>query len=81
MQESDQGAGLLAGYMTSQQVARDLGVGVRTLDRWHQLRKGPPRTRLGKRVLYARQDVADWLAASREVNPSSQHSRRRLRRT
>ena len=51
MQESDQGAGLLAGYMTSQQVARDLGVGVRTLDRWHQLRKGPPRTRLGKRVL------------------------------
>ncbi len=80
MQEAHENAGLLADYLTPAQVAEELGVNPRTLDRWYQLRRGPVRTRIGKRVLYARQDVADWLAANREVKPRSQHDGRRSRR-
>ena len=80
MQAATRG-GLLDGYMTREEAAGELGVHPRTLDRWQQLRKGPARTRVGKRVLYARQDVADWLAANREVNRGSQHNGRRSRGT
>ena len=80
MQEAHENAGLLADYMTPQQVAKELGVNPRTLDRWYQLRKGPVRTRLGKRVLYAQQDVTDWLGTNRELNRGSQQNGRRSRR-
>ena len=79
MQEAHENAGLLADYLTPAQVAEELGVNPRTLDRWYQLRRGPVRTRIGKRVLYARKDVADWLAANREVNRGPQHNGRRSR--
>ena len=52
---------LLADYMTPTQCAAELGIDKRTLERWHRLREAPPRTKVGKRVLYRRESVAEWL--------------------
>ncbi len=61
---------VLAEYMSRDELAEDLNRCTRTLDRWHSLRIGPPRTIIGKRVLYRRQAVAEWLR-SQEEPPSS----------
>ena len=52
---------LLAQYITLTECAAELGIDKRTLERWHRLREAPPRTKLGKRVLYRRDAVAEWL--------------------
>lgn len=54
---------LLDEYMTPDETATALGIGKRTLDRWHSLREGPPRTTLGRRILYRRDAVKAWLRA------------------
>ena len=61
---------VLAEYMSRDQLAEQLDRCARTLDRWHSLRIGPPRTIIGKRVLYRRQAVVDWLRAQEEKIPS-----------
>jgi len=33
----------------------------RTADRWHTLRVGPPRSKIGRTVVYSRQAVRQWL--------------------
>lgn len=43
MQPSD----LLEDYLTREELARELGIAVRTLARYDALGKGPPRLRLG----------------------------------
>lgn len=48
-------------YYTRKELADELGTSVRTLDRWHAHREGPPRTAKGKLVLYRREAVRDWL--------------------
>ena len=60
---------LLAGYLTPAETAAELGVSVRTLERWHLLRVGPPRTELGKRVFYRRDAVAAWICEQERPNP------------
>lgn len=59
-----------AEYYTRQQLADELAMSVRTLDRWHAHREGPPRIAKGNLVLYSRAAVRDWLA-SLEVQPQS----------
>jgi DNA-binding transcriptional MerR regulator len=54
---------VLSEYITPAQLADELGVTVRTLRLWQQRRVGPPITRIGKRVMYARASVRDWLLA------------------
>ena len=44
----------------------------RTLDRWNALGMGPPRTRVGRAVLYRRASARKWLAAQ-EQPPSGGH--------
>ena len=44
--------GILDEYISPEQLALELNISTRTLDRWHSVREGPPRTRLGKRILY-----------------------------
>ena len=53
---------LLAEHLTREQLADGLGISVRTLDRWHALRIGPPRIKAHRLILYRRQAVLDWLA-------------------
>ena len=66
MKYAQSNGGLLDGYMTPAETASELGVCVRTIDRWHLLRKGPPRTRVGKKVLYKRSDVSAWISNNQE---------------
>lgn len=59
---------LLDTYLTKSQAAAELGVNERTLNRWHTERIGPPRTKIGARVYYRRDGVAEWVR-NREVTP------------
>jgi helix-turn-helix protein len=54
---------ILAEFMTIEELAAELGRNKRTLDRWDALGIGPPRTRVGRMVLYRRRSVQKWLAA------------------
>jgi excisionase family DNA binding protein len=58
---------VLAEYMTPEELASELGICKRTLDRWHSGRTGPPRINVGRKPLYRRSAVAEWLR-SRERN-------------
>ena len=60
-----------AGFVTSEQLAKFLRKGKRTLDRWHALGIGPPRTRVGRMVLYKCESVIAWLSANQETPPRS----------
>jgi hypothetical protein len=54
-------ATVLEGYLTPTQLAAQLGCCEKTLARWHAARSGPPRVTIGRRLLYRRVAVADWL--------------------
>jgi hypothetical protein len=53
--------GLLADYMTPDELARELNVALVTLSRWRSRKKGPPCIKMGLRVLYSRASVRKWL--------------------
>jgi hypothetical protein len=55
------GGSVLDGYLTPTQLAAQLGCCEKTLARWHAARSGPPRVNIGRRLLYRRTAVADWL--------------------
>ena len=82
MSDSD---ALLAGYFTKEELATQLPVNPRTLDRWHQLGEGPPRTCIGRRVLYRRTSVEAWLASREQqralYNPDQGGTSRVLNRS
>ncbi len=48
-------------YYRKEQAADELGVTTRTLDRWWSERVGPPRTKVGRQVLYRKSAIAQWL--------------------
>lgn len=54
---------LLAGWISRGELARELGISVDTLGRWEARRVGPPCVRAGRKVLYRRSAVQDWLQA------------------
>ncbi|MEM7173197.1 MAG: helix-turn-helix domain-containing protein [Pseudomonadota bacterium] len=54
-------------FLSPRDVAELLGVVTRTLQRWHALGVGPPRCKVGRRVLYRRNAVLDWLKASEQA--------------
>jgi len=55
-------------YVTAEHLARLLGVTVRTLTRWNTARRGPPRIKLGRLVLFDLGKLPDFLA-SHETEP------------
>jgi len=56
-------AALLSGWISRKDLADALRVTVDTLGRWEARRFGPPCVRAGRKVLYRRRAVQDWLAA------------------
>jgi phage terminase Nu1 subunit (DNA packaging protein) len=54
---------ILAQFFTKEELAAELGRNMRTLDRWEVLGIGPPRTLVGRKILYRRMSVQRWLAA------------------
>jgi hypothetical protein len=52
---------LLKDYLGRDELAQELRTSVRTLDRWHTRRIGPPRTVIGRTVLYSIESVRSWL--------------------
>jgi hypothetical protein len=58
--------GILADFYSRQELADELGVTLRSLERWAWLRKGPPRTKIGNRVYYHRNAVESWLKSQTE---------------
>jgi hypothetical protein len=54
---------ILSEFFTKEDLAAELRRNPRTLDRWDVLGMGPPRTHVGRQVLYRRASVERWLAA------------------
>jgi hypothetical protein len=54
---------ILAEFLTREELAAELRRNPRTLDRWDVLGMGPPRTFVGRKILYRRASVQKWLAA------------------
>lgn len=52
------------------QLARRLGVTVRTLERWRTEGEGPPFLKVGRGVRYDEADLAAWLAERRRRSTS-----------
>jgi ParB-like chromosome segregation protein Spo0J len=61
MEHSSARAGLLAGYLTTDELAKELGKSPRTIARWDGLRIGPPKTVIGKKIYFRREAVRQWL--------------------
>ena len=58
----------IPGHTSEFETAEELGVSIRTLRKWRQLRIGPPWTSVGRFIHYNDESVAAWLR-SREVRP------------
>jgi hypothetical protein len=54
---------ILEDYQTKNELAAEINKTQRTLDRWEALGIGPPRTIIGRTVLYRRTSTQKWLAA------------------
>jgi hypothetical protein len=53
-------------FLTKEELAAELRRNPRTLDRWQALGMGPPRTYVGRRILYRRTSVQRWLEAQEQ---------------
>jgi len=54
--------GLLSDWINREDLAQQLSVTTDTLARWATQGSGPPRIRIGRRVLYRRSSVEKWLS-------------------
>ena len=69
---------LLSGWIGRGELAAELGVSVDTLGRWAASGKGPKWVRAGRKVLYRRRAVVDWLQKQEEppVTPTRKRGRK-----
>ncbi len=58
---------ILSEFLTKDELAEQLQRNPRTLDRWAVLGIGPPRTQVGRTVLYRRASVQKWLFSREQV--------------
>jgi predicted DNA-binding transcriptional regulator AlpA len=58
---------LLTDYISRTELAAELGICERTLIRWTDLGQAPPVTKLGRRPMFRRVAVAEWLARREQV--------------
>jgi hypothetical protein len=54
-------ANLLGGWLERAELARELTLSIDTLQRWETRRVGPPCVRVGRKVLYRKDAVCEWL--------------------
>jgi predicted DNA-binding transcriptional regulator AlpA len=66
---------VLEGYLRREELAQQLGVSARTIDRWQMLRCGPPRVAIGRTILYNLDSIRQWLQ-SREQQATTVKRRR-----
>jgi hypothetical protein len=66
---------LLSGFFTKEELARELLRNPRSLDRWAVLGTGPPRTLIGRKVLYNRASVRRWIAAQEQSRAATRERR------
>jgi len=64
----DQAEGILADWISRNELARELGITTDTLGRWAAQRKGPAYVKAGRKIFYRRDVVRAWLQ-SEEVKP------------
>lgn len=57
---------LLEDWIGRAELAGELGISEDTLSRWETRRLGPPCIRVGRKVLYRRGAVRDWLKAQED---------------
>lgn len=62
---------LLSEFLTKDELAAELWRNVRTLDRWEALGVGPPRTSIGRTILYRRASVEKWLTEQEQTSRAS----------
>lgn len=62
---------LLDEWMTRAELAAALDVAEPTLARWESRKIGPVCIRIGRRVLYRREAVKEWMVAQERRRPSS----------
>ncbi len=62
---------ILSEFLTKEELAAELQRNPRTLDRWDVLGMGPPRTHVGRKVLYRRAGVERWLLAQEQTCASA----------
>jgi len=55
----------MSSYLTTQEVADLLRTSTETVRYWRNVGKGPASFKVGRRVLYAVEDVEAWLEAAR----------------
>ena len=66
---------VLSGFLTKEELADELGRNMRTLDRWEVLGIGPPRTLVGRQILYRRSSLLKWLASRERCStPETGHA-------
>jgi predicted site-specific integrase-resolvase len=68
---------ILNEYWPPDELAAELNVCTKTLDRWRVEGKGPPITKIGRRTFYSKTSVASWLRAREQRNQAAgqpQHS-------
>ena len=61
---------LLADWISREKLASELGLATDTLARWEARQLGPPCTRIGRKVLYRRSSVQDWISAQEQGRPA-----------
>lgn len=57
----------MAKYLTTKEVAETLRTSPETVRYWRYLNKGPKSFKIGRRVLYAHEDVEHFIAEARAV--------------
>ena len=80
MDDSAETGRLLEEWMSRDDLARELGVTADTLQNWQTRRVGPPCARIGRKVLYRREAVREWLRNQEVPNGAAQQSRGRGRK-
>ena len=68
--KQDQPLNLLADWISREQLTEELGLASDTLARWEARQLVPPCTRIGRKVLYRRTSVHDWISAQEQGHPA-----------